>query len=76
MQTYMYILILVFRSLSAILAEHCEKYLAIDKFNTYRIRVHRRKLWDVGCEELRCNFDVRKHLKVNGEKGEDGGGPK
>ena len=72
MHTYM---ILVLRSLSAILAEHREKYLDIDKFNTYRIRV---QLWDDGCEELRRNFNVRKHLKVKfiGEKGEDGGGPK
>lgn len=40
--------------------------------------VRRRKLWDDGCEELRRNFDVRKHLKVKfiGEKGEDRGGPK
>lgn len=49
-----------------------------DELNTYRIRVHRRKLWEDGCEELSRDFDVKKHLRAKfiSEKGADGDGPR
>ena len=69
---------LEFSSVNDLLQQHYKSQMYSDELNTYRIRVRRRKLWEDGCEELSCDFDVKKHLRVKfiNEKGADGGGPR
>ena len=65
-------------SVDALLMEHKEENMHRDPMKSYCIRVRRRRLWEDGCEELRRDFDVKRHLRVKfiGEKGADGGGPR
>ena len=65
-------------SIDALLMEHKEKNMHHDLMKSYCIRIRRQRLWEDGCEELRRDFDVKRHLRVKfiGEQGADGGGPR
>jgi hypothetical protein len=56
--------------------KHKEENMHLDLMKTYCVCVRRRRLWKDGCEELRRDVDVKRHLRVKfiGEKGADGGG--
>lgn len=65
-------------TLEEVIKRHRAEVLYEDEFNTYRITVRRRHIFEDTLVALCSGFDEKKHLRVSflGEPAVDGGGPR